>query len=176
MRNITGKVPFKDFYRKSIEILKQHNKIDPTTGKPYNGVHVVYSGFNEAFKKYYGFDPRTTTDQLAAEGKISVWKFSKGGPIIYLPEDVMPHEIDDIIEEGRSKKSSVDNDTPFYNLTPNQQDIYKRMGAKGDPDNDRSFDPANRHKKHAKASPKRIKKSSKPSKSHSKKICSCKKK
>lgn len=205
MQNIPGKVPFEDFYRKSIEILKKQNKIDPSTKKPYPGVHVVMSGFNEAFKKYYGFDPRPVTDQLAAEGKIGIWKFSKKGPTIFLPEDTIekkqkfnPDEhfpkfdvndfgttarspetrsaLDDIIEEGRKNKSSVDDDAPpFYNLTPHQQDIYKRITNKSDADNERSFNPANRRKKCAKPNPKRIKKSSKPSKSRSKKICSCKK-
>jgi hypothetical protein len=203
MQNIPGKVPFEEFYWKAIETLSKDNKIDPSTGRPYVGIHIVYSGFNQIFKQYYGMDPRPITDKLASEGKIGLYKV-KGGAIITLPKDIKSYEkkikfnpdehfakfdaskfdtnveiptrqrtaLDDIIEDAKEGRDDV----PFYNLTPRQQEIYKRIGNKGDPDNERSFNPANRHKKCAKPSPKRIKKSSKPSKVHSKKICSCKKK
>ncbi len=54
---------------------------------PYKGIHSVYSGFNEAFKKYFnGEDPVKATNKLAAEGKLFVRPI-KGGVILYLPED-----------------------------------------------------------------------------------------
>jgi len=52
----------------------------------YKGIHTVYSGFNEAFKKYYGTNPIETTQKLAQEGKINI-RPVKGGVMIYLPED-----------------------------------------------------------------------------------------
>ncbi|MFP4082267.1 MAG: hypothetical protein ACLFVG_05850 [Candidatus Aminicenantes bacterium] len=52
----------------------------------YKGIHSVYSGFNSAFKQYFGSNPVTTTQRLAREGKISV-RPVKGGVMIYLPED-----------------------------------------------------------------------------------------
>ena len=54
---------------------------------PYKGVHSVFSGFNEAFKIYFGGDnPVPVTNQLAESGAISV-RPTKGGVVLYLPED-----------------------------------------------------------------------------------------
>ncbi|MBN1223829.1 MAG: hypothetical protein JXB23_11320 [Candidatus Aminicenantes bacterium] len=52
----------------------------------YKGIHSVYSGFNTAFKEYFGTNPVETTQKLVKEGKI-VTRPVKGGVIIYLPED-----------------------------------------------------------------------------------------
>lgn len=53
----------------------------------YKGIHSVYSGFNEAFKKYFdGEDPVKVTNQLAKEGKIIV-RPARGGVVLYLTED-----------------------------------------------------------------------------------------
>lgn len=53
----------------------------------YKGIHTVYSGFNEAFKKYFpGEDPVQATNKLASEGKIVI-RPVKGGVMLYLPED-----------------------------------------------------------------------------------------
>lgn len=55
--------------------------------EPYKGIHSVYSGFNEAFKKYFaGDDPIKLTNQMAEDGKISI-RPVKGGVVLYLPED-----------------------------------------------------------------------------------------
>ena len=51
---------------------------------PYRGIHTVYSGFNEAFRKYFGTNPIETTSRLAAEGKIEIRPF-KGGAMLFLP-------------------------------------------------------------------------------------------
>lgn len=54
---------------------------------PYKGIHSVYSGFNEAFKKYFDSeDPVKATNKLAAEGKVFIRPI-KGGVMLYLPED-----------------------------------------------------------------------------------------
>lgn len=55
--------------------------------EPYKGIHSVYSGFNEAFKKYFaGDDPIQLTNQMAEDGKIAL-RPVKGGVVLYLPED-----------------------------------------------------------------------------------------
>ncbi len=51
---------------------------------PYRGIHSVYSGFNEAFRKYFGTNPVEATLRLAAEGKIETRPF-KGGVMLFLP-------------------------------------------------------------------------------------------
>lgn len=52
----------------------------------YKGIHTVYSGFNQAFKQYFGTNPIETTQRLAKEGKINI-RPVKGGVMLYLPED-----------------------------------------------------------------------------------------
>ncbi len=52
--------------------------------EPYRGIHSVYSGFNEAFRKYFGTNPVEATSRLAAEGKIETRPF-KGGVMLFLP-------------------------------------------------------------------------------------------
>ena len=53
---------------------------------PYKGIHSVYSGFNQAFREYFGTNPVEATTKLAQEGKI-VTRPVRGGVTIYLPED-----------------------------------------------------------------------------------------
>jgi hypothetical protein len=50
---------------------------------PFRGIHSVYSGFNEAFRKYFGTNPVEATSKLAAEGKIETRPF-KGGAMLFL--------------------------------------------------------------------------------------------
>jgi len=52
--------------------------------EPFRGIHTVYSGFNEAFRKYFGANPVEATSKLAAEGKIETRPF-KGGAMLFLP-------------------------------------------------------------------------------------------
>jgi len=52
--------------------------------EPFRGIHSVYSGFNEAFRKYFGTNPVEATSRLAAEGKIEMRPF-KGGVMLFLP-------------------------------------------------------------------------------------------
>jgi hypothetical protein len=52
--------------------------------EPFRGIHSVYSGFNEAFRKYFGTNPVEATSRLAAGGKIETRPF-KGGVMLFLP-------------------------------------------------------------------------------------------
>jgi len=51
---------------------------------PFRGIHSVYSGFNEAFRKYFGTNPVDATSRLAAQGKVETRPF-KGGVMLFLP-------------------------------------------------------------------------------------------
>jgi len=75
---MTEKLSYEEFIRQAILRLR--------TGS-YKGIHSVFSGFNEAFKKYYdGINPVKITNQLAKEKKIFI-RPVKGGVMLYLPED-----------------------------------------------------------------------------------------
>jgi hypothetical protein len=63
----------------------------------YKGIHSIYSGFNQAFKQYFGSNPVATTQRLAKEGKITI-RPVKGGVILYLPEDA-PNPSDDVLKK-----------------------------------------------------------------------------
>jgi hypothetical protein len=52
--------------------------------EPFRGIHSVYSGFNEAFRKYFEANPVEVTSRLASEGKIETRPF-KGGAMLFLP-------------------------------------------------------------------------------------------
>jgi hypothetical protein len=72
------KISYEEFIKRAILKLRTGN---------YKGIHSVYSGFNEAFKKYYpGVNPVEITNQLANKKKIIV-RPVKGGVMLYLPED-----------------------------------------------------------------------------------------
>lgn len=72
---------------------------------PYRGIHSVYSGFNEAFRKYFGTNPIEATSRLAGEGKIETRPF-KGGMMLFLPGEApkrpSAEEIIQLILEGRA--------------------------------------------------------------------------
>lgn len=75
---MSEKLSCEEFVKKAIVSLRKEG---------YKGIHTVYSGFNDAFKKYFeGEDPIKTTTQLAAEGKIVI-RPVKGGVMLYLPEE-----------------------------------------------------------------------------------------
>jgi hypothetical protein len=76
---MTEKLSYEEFVKQAILKLR--------TGD-YKGIHTVYSGFNEAFRKYFdGANPIEITTQLAQEKKIVI-RPVKGGVMLYLPEDV----------------------------------------------------------------------------------------
>ena len=67
-----------EFIKKAIVSLRKEG---------YKGIHSVYSGFNNAFKKYFDNEnPVDVTNKLTQEGKI-VLRPVKGGVMLYLPED-----------------------------------------------------------------------------------------
>jgi hypothetical protein len=72
------KMSIEEFIKKAIVSLRKEG---------YKGIHTVYSGFNEAFKKYFdGEDPIAATNKLASENKIVI-RPVKGGVMLYLPEE-----------------------------------------------------------------------------------------
>jgi len=72
------KLSHEEFIKQAIVKLRAGN---------FRGIHSVYSGFNEAFKKYFnGEDPVKVTTKLAKEGKIVI-RPTKGGVVLYLPEE-----------------------------------------------------------------------------------------
>jgi hypothetical protein len=80
-----------EFVRRAIKKLR---------GK-YKGIHTIYSGFNDAFKIYFGTNPIETTQRLAQEGKIVI-RPVKGGVMIYLPEETpgnLPGNVNDTINK-----------------------------------------------------------------------------
>jgi hypothetical protein len=75
---MSQKLSYEEFVKKAIVSLRKEG---------YKGIHTVYSGFNQAFKKYYdGEDPVKITNQLADEGKIVI-RPVKGGVMLYLPDE-----------------------------------------------------------------------------------------
>jgi hypothetical protein len=75
------KLSYEEFVRQAIIKLRTKN---------YKGIHSVYSGFNDAFRKYYpGVDPIEITNQLAKQNKITVIP-RKGGVILYLLSEAPP--------------------------------------------------------------------------------------
>lgn len=61
----------------------------------YKGVHVRYSGFNTAFRRYFGdkADPIETTTKLRKERKIAIL-LARGGATLYLREDLKETTLD----------------------------------------------------------------------------------
>ena len=75
---MSEKMSHEEFVKKAIVSLRKGG---------YKGIHTVYSGFNEAFKKYFeGENPIEATKKLSDEGKIVI-RPVKGGVMLYLPED-----------------------------------------------------------------------------------------
>jgi len=75
---MTEKLSHEEFIKQAILKLRTGN---------FKGIHSVYSGFNEAFKKYFdGENPVEATNQLAKEGKIII-RPAKGGVVLYLSDE-----------------------------------------------------------------------------------------
>lgn len=72
------KLSEEEFVKLAVSSLRREN---------FRGIHTIYSGFNEAFKLYFGgANPIEATDRLAQEGRI-VLRPVKGGMMIFLPGD-----------------------------------------------------------------------------------------
>lgn len=53
----------------------------------FKGIHSVYSGFNEAFRRYFeGADPVKVTTEFAGAGRLVI-RPAKNGVMLYLSED-----------------------------------------------------------------------------------------
>lgn len=75
---MSKKMSHEEFIKKAIVSLRKEG---------YKGIHSVYSGFNNAFKKYFDNEnPVEVTNKLAQEGKI-VLRPVKGGVMLYLPDE-----------------------------------------------------------------------------------------
>jgi hypothetical protein len=75
---MSEKLSHEEFVKKAIVSLRKEG---------FKGIHTVYSGFNNAFKKYFdGENPVEVTNKLAQEGKVVI-RPVKGGVMLYLPED-----------------------------------------------------------------------------------------
>ncbi len=75
---MSEKLSHEEFIRKAIVCLRKEG---------YKGIHTVYSGFNNAFKKHFdGENPVEVTNKLAKEGKLVI-RPVKGGVMLYLPDD-----------------------------------------------------------------------------------------
>jgi hypothetical protein len=94
---------------------------------PYRGIHSVYSGFNEAFRKYFGTNPVEVTSRLAAEGKIETRPF-KGGAMLFLPGEapkrVSVDEIIQLISESGNRSLS-DEEFIIEGIKKLRKDPYK---------------------------------------------------
>ena len=64
---------------------------------PYNGIHSVYSGFNQAFKEHFEKNPVEVTKKMAEEGKI-VTRPVRGGVMLYMPEEA-PKPKDNVLKK-----------------------------------------------------------------------------
>jgi len=60
-------------------------------GKPFWGCHTIYTGFDEAFREYFGEDPEPTLLQLEEDGVIRIRDSSDGkGKMVYLAGTFVP--------------------------------------------------------------------------------------
>jgi len=75
---MSEKLSHEEFVKRAIVSLRKEG---------YKGIHTVFSGFNQAFKRYFeGENPVEVTKRLAEEGKI-ILRPVRGGVMIYPPED-----------------------------------------------------------------------------------------
>ncbi|MCD6309614.1 MAG: hypothetical protein J7M18_02805, partial [Candidatus Eremiobacteraeota bacterium] len=76
--NLPENATVEEFVIRAIETLREGN---------YKGIHTVYSGFNEAFRKYFpNLDLVKTIDQLVNDGKIAR-RPGKGGVVLYKADE-----------------------------------------------------------------------------------------
>ncbi|MEM3426750.1 MAG: hypothetical protein QW212_00620 [Nitrososphaerales archaeon] len=89
-----GKMSREEFVLKAIKTLRDPNRS--------RGIHSRFSGFNEAFRAYFGEDPVPTTLEMKAKGLIEV-RPAKGGVMLYLkgeaPAPVGEAALDKILQE-----------------------------------------------------------------------------
>jgi hypothetical protein len=96
---------------------------------PYRGIHSVYSGFNEAFRKYFGSNPVEATSRLAAEGKIETRPF-KGGVMLFLPGEAPKRpSIEDTLQLILDNRSLSEEEFVIEGIKKLRKDPYKGINS-----------------------------------------------
>lgn len=80
-----GKLSHEQFVKKAIVALRAGGYKDKKTGQIVygKGIHCVYSGFNEAFKRYFGTDAKDIVNTLAEKDVIDI-RPARKGVMLYL--------------------------------------------------------------------------------------------
>ena len=98
---------------------------------PYRGIHSVYSGFNEAFRKYFGTNPVESTSRLASEGKVEIRPF-KGGTMLFLPGEAPKRpSTDEIIQliQGSEGQSLTEEEFVIGGIKKLRKDPYRGINS-----------------------------------------------
>jgi hypothetical protein len=116
-----GKLSEEEFVTQAIKKLRKD---------PYRGIHSVYSGFNEAFRKYFGTNPVESTSRLAAEGKIETRPF-KGGVMLFLPGEAPKRpSTDEVIRIILGENSSMsEEDFVIEGIKKLRKDPYRGINS-----------------------------------------------
>jgi hypothetical protein len=99
--------------------------------EPFRGIHSVYSGFNEAFRKYFGTNPVEATSRLAAEGKIETRLF-KGGGMLFLPGEAPKRpSVEEIIQLilGSENRSLSEEEFVIEGIKRLRKEPYKGINS-----------------------------------------------
>ena len=99
--------------------------------EPFRGIHSVYTGFNEAFRKYFGTNPVEATSRLAAEGKIETRPF-KGGAMLFLPGEAPKRPSTEEIVQlilGDGNRSLSEEEFVIEGLKKLRRDPYKGINS-----------------------------------------------
>lgn len=81
--------------------------IETLRSEKSKGIHSVYSGFNQAFREYFGEDPVPITTALAKEGKI-LTRPVRGGAMIYKPGEAPISREDPLFRMGLRRPAQKD--------------------------------------------------------------------
>ena len=96
---------------------------------PYRGIHSVYSGFNEAFRKYFGSNPVEATARLASQGKIETRPF-KGGAMIFLPGEAPKRpSTDEVITLILDNQTLSEEEFVIQGINKLKKDPYKGINS-----------------------------------------------
>ncbi len=117
------KLSYEDFFKKAILRLRNLSKS--------RGIHSVFSGFNDAFRKYFNEDPIKVTQELATKGIIEI-RYAKKGVMIYLPGEA-PKSRDEL---GTNALTTIlgEPNISDQGLVQKVIDAIERVGKKNFPD------------------------------------------
>jgi len=82
----TKRMTHLEFIQKAFDTLRVSKN-----GVTYAGLHTVYSGFNEAFRKYFPTDDPIKVTKKLHDSKEIVVRAARGGAMIYLG-DAIPQD------------------------------------------------------------------------------------